>query len=60
MQLTPFVDCCVMLLERPDLMPGPVPASMIVSALLAFMKDTDKDQRFRFACSTLFSIALIW
>ena len=28
-----------MLLERPDLMPGPVPASMIVSALLAFMRD---------------------
>ncbi|XP_076441977.1 uncharacterized protein LOC143280995 isoform X2 [Babylonia areolata] len=42
LSLTAFVDCCVMLLERPDLMPGPVPASMIVSALLAFMKDTDK------------------
>lgn len=41
--LTPFVDCCVMLLERPDLMPGPVPASMIVSALLAFMKDPDSN-----------------
>ncbi|XP_070185437.1 uncharacterized protein [Littorina saxatilis] len=44
--LTPFVDCCVMLLERTDLMPGPVPASMIVSALLSFMKDSDKDTRF--------------
>jgi hypothetical protein len=47
-QLTPFVDCCVMLLERPDLMPGPVPASMIVSALLAFMKDTDSNHSHRF------------
>ncbi|KAL8576659.1 hypothetical protein ACOMHN_025134 [Nucella lapillus] len=46
--LTPFVDCCVMLLERPDLMPGPVPASMIVSALLAFMKDSDKDRKLGF------------
>lgn len=41
--LTPFVDCCVMLLERPDLMPGPIPASKIVSALLSFMKSEDDD-----------------
>ncbi|XP_019628918.1 PREDICTED: uncharacterized protein LOC109473492 [Branchiostoma belcheri] len=35
-QLSPFVDCCVTLLERPDLMPGPIPASKIVGTLLAF------------------------
>ncbi|KAK7466645.1 hypothetical protein BaRGS_00037253, partial [Batillaria attramentaria] len=42
--LTPFVDCCVMLLERPDLMPGPIPASKIVSALLSFMKSGADDE----------------
>ncbi|XP_078607185.1 uncharacterized protein LOC144879516 isoform X2 [Branchiostoma floridae x Branchiostoma japonicum] len=35
-QLSPFVDCCVTLLERPDLMPGPIPASKIVGTLLSF------------------------
>ncbi|XP_066289548.1 uncharacterized protein [Branchiostoma lanceolatum] len=35
-QLSSFVDCCVTLLERPDLMPGPIPASKIVGTLLSF------------------------
>lgn len=37
LDLVAFVDCCVMLLERPDLMPGPIPASQTVSALLSFL-----------------------
>ena len=35
MKLTPFVDCCISLLERPDLLPGPVAQSKIISVLLA-------------------------
>lgn len=41
LQLTPFVDCCVGLLERPDLLPGPLAQSRLVSVLLAFV-DSDK------------------
>ena len=40
-QVTPFVDCCVSLLERPDLLPHPLTQSRIVSVLLAFV-DSDK------------------
>jgi hypothetical protein len=42
LQVTPFVDCCVSLLERPDLLPNPLAQSRIVSVLLAFV---DSDQR---------------
>jgi hypothetical protein len=42
LQVTPFVDCCVTLLERPDLLPNPLAQSRIVSVLLAFV---DSDQR---------------
>nr|KAG5687823.1 hypothetical protein BaRGS_025463 [Batillaria attramentaria] len=41
-----------MLLERPDLMPGPIPASKIVSALLSFMK-SGADDEFRVEISQL-------
>ena len=41
-QVTQFVDCCVSLLERPDLLPNPLAQSRIVSVLLAFV---DSDQR---------------
>ncbi len=34
-QLTPAIDCCISLLERPDLLPGPVAQSRIVTLLLA-------------------------
>ena len=40
-QLIPFVDCCVNLLERPDLLPSPLAQSRIVSVLLAFV-NSDK------------------
>lgn len=41
-QLTPMVDCCVALLERPDLLPSPLAQGRIVSMLLAFV---NSDQR---------------
>ncbi|XP_013383358.1 uncharacterized protein LOC106153808 isoform X1 [Lingula anatina] len=45
LQLAPFVDCCVNLLQRPDLVPGPIPASKIVSALAAFMQTSNRGSR---------------
>ena len=41
-QVVPFVDCCVSLLERPDLLPGPLAQSRIVSVLLAFVNSDVK------------------
>lgn len=41
LQLAPMVDCCVGLLERPDLLPDPLAQSRIVSTLLVFV-DSDK------------------
>ena len=41
LQLTPMVDCCVALLERPDLLPHPLSQSRIVSTLLVFI-NSDK------------------
>ncbi|XP_064597872.1 uncharacterized protein LOC135464377 [Liolophura sinensis] len=42
--LSPFVDCCVALLSEPELMPGPVSASKVVSALLAFVNTSKRQQ----------------
>ncbi|XP_041374880.1 uncharacterized protein LOC121387745 [Gigantopelta aegis] len=41
LSLSPLVDCCVLLLERPDLMPGPIPASKIVSTLYHFVQTSE-------------------
>ncbi|CAH1790115.1 unnamed protein product [Owenia fusiformis] len=38
LQISPFIDCCVMLLERHDLMPGPVCATKIIETLYAFIQ----------------------
>ena len=42
-QLTPFVDCCVCLLDRPDLLPSPLSQGRLISVLLAFI-NSDKRQ----------------
>ena len=42
LQVVPFVDCCVSLLERPDLLPSPLAQSRIVSVLLAFVSSDMK------------------
>jgi len=42
LQVVPFVDCCVSLLERPDILPGPLAQSRIVSVLLAFVNSDRK------------------
>jgi ubiquitin-protein ligase len=34
LQLTPMIDCCINLLNRPDLLPGPVAQTQIISVLL--------------------------
>ena len=50
-QLVPFVDVCVHLLKRPDLVPGPIPAYRITQALLAFVTTSNRNARqyvFRF------------
>ena len=41
LQLTPFVDCCVCLLDRPDLLPSPLSQGRLISVLLAFI-NSDK------------------
>lgn len=40
-----FVDCCVTLIERRDLMPGPVAASRIVTAILSFAEICSRNKR---------------
>lgn len=45
LQLTPMVDCCVGLLERPDLLPDPLAQSRIVSTLLVFVDSDKRGQR---------------
>ncbi|KAL9975428.1 hypothetical protein ACROYT_G012589 [Oculina patagonica] len=40
-----FVDCCCALIERRDLMPGPVAATRIVSALLSFAEICSRNKR---------------
>ncbi|XP_067687796.1 uncharacterized protein [Haliotis asinina] len=40
--ISSFVDCCVSLLERPDIMPGPIPASKMVSCLLQFVNSSKR------------------
>ncbi|XP_071101148.1 uncharacterized protein [Haliotis cracherodii] len=42
LSISTFVDCCVSLLERPDLMPGPIPASKMVSCLLQFVNSSKR------------------
>ena len=41
-QLTPFVDCCVALLQRQDILTGPVAQSKVVSALLTFTEGSNQ------------------
>ena len=45
LQVTPFVDCCVCLLERPDLLPSPLAQARIVSVLLAFVSGDTRGVR---------------
>ncbi|XP_073231634.1 ubiquitin conjugation factor E4 B-like [Porites lutea] len=40
-----FVDCCATLIERRDLMPGPVAASRIVTGLLSFAEICSRNKR---------------
>ncbi|KAK6165686.1 hypothetical protein SNE40_022567 [Patella caerulea] len=45
LQLSRFVDCCVVLLERPDIMPGPIVASKLVSTLLLFVQSSPHNRQ---------------
>ncbi|XP_065914524.1 uncharacterized protein [Dysidea avara] len=42
LELTPFVDCCVTLLQRQDILTGPVAQSKVVSVLLSFTEGSNQ------------------
>ena len=51
LQVCVFVDCCCALIERRDLVPGPVAATRIISALLSFAEICGRNKRYwRFSC----------
>lgn len=45
LQLTALVDCCVVLLERPDLLPSPLAQTRIVELLLTFLDTSERSSR---------------
>ena len=52
-QLTPFVDCCVALLQRQDVLTGPVAQSKVVSALLTFTEGSNQARSRQVVCVLL-------
>ena len=45
-QIGTFVECCVTLLQRPDLLPSALSQSRIVRMLLSFVDSSSRDRRY--------------
>eukprot|EP00117_Sycon_ciliatum_P046288 scpid21219/ scgid2547/ Ubiquitin conjugation factor E4 B; Ubiquitin fusion degradation protein 2; Ufd2a len=47
LSMTALVDCCVLLLERPDLLPSPLAQTRIVELLLVFLETSNRASQHR-------------